>query len=202
MVQRIGMLAAGLGALFVGGLLGGALASLFLRPDAPVPLAGLEPAAAARDDSAIVRALEVLTEEVRHLQVRRETSAPADRAPVGPTHPANGGSVDLLAAIDRLSQALARAPARIAGASEKPPLVAPAGSGYRQSLANAMEGRDCEELSRELRFLTYQQVLERFGAPDEARNDGSFGYVVQGAGGEEVEVTFKFVDGYLFNVYY
>ena len=51
--------------------------------------------------------------------------------------------------------------------------------------------------SSKLRFSTYQQVLDRFGPPDDVYEDGSWYYEVPPSD----NLSFKWFDGMLIHVY-
>jgi hypothetical protein len=189
------------GALFLGGLFGGVLGSALFRAPA-APASGASPGdGAPRSDEGLRAAIEALTVEVR----RANVVAPVDddlRAPVDGEGTVPAGEQDfgaVVAALDRLTQALGQARGGVAGGGIGiSPLVVP-GPGSRGDALARLVGRSAEELAVEHRFLTYQQVLDRFGRPDEVSN-GSWLYRT-GSGDQREVFTFQFVDGYLMNIW-
>lgn len=193
--------ALGAGALFLGGLIGGWIGSaMFRAPTAPASAASPGDGAP-RSDDALRAAIEALTAEMR----RASLVTPVDdglREPVNgegapPAAAQDFGAV--VAALDRLTQALGQARGGVAGGGIGiSPLVVP-GPGSRKDALARLVGRSAEELALEHRFLTYQQVLDRFGRPDEVSAD-SWSYRLD-SGAESNDFTFVFVDGYLMNIW-
>jgi hypothetical protein len=150
----------------------------------------------AASDPALLAAIEGLAREVRRLG---SEPARTERSPVGEPARDPADQEDLIAALDRLSAALASAPGRgFPGGIGITPLVRPASK--RLDALTELLNREWDELSRENRFLTYQQVLDRFGSPDEVSGDGRWIYYVN-AGEERQAFTFNFQDGFLVNIY-
>jgi hypothetical protein len=105
----------------------------------------------------------------------------------------------VVASLDRLTQALGQARGGVAGGGIGiSPLVVPPPGSRKDALAR-MVGLTTEELALEHRFLTYQQVLDRFGRPDAVSADSWFYQL--GSGPDLKDFTFKFTDGYLMNIY-
>lgn len=193
--------ALGLGALFVGGLLGGLLGTVFFaRGSVPEGAGATGERVEVQSDPRLLAAIEELTRELRV----RAADAPAagggarEAVRAGENAPA-GDFGALAAALDRLTQALEQARGGAAGGGIGiTPLVVPRGGARTEALAR-LAGRSAEDLAGELRFLTYQQVLDRFGAPTNVTADGW--YYTLGAGDAAVTFTFQFRDGFLINVW-
>ena len=193
-------LALGTAALFVGGLLGGLLGSaLFASRSTPTGGVGVAERVLTTTDESLSAAIEALTRELRVRDVPAVVDG-GEREVVradGTTAPTDFGEV--VAAMDRLTRALERSPAGGAtGGVGVTPLVLP-GPGNRPDQLAQLVGRDWQELSREYRLWTYQQVLDRFGRPDEISSGAWLYRLVQGGQGHTF--TFNFQDGYLTNVY-
>lgn len=195
--------ALGTGALFVGGLLGGLLGSvLFAERGERV---ASEPAGrvVVERDAELVEALQALTRELQVREAPRERpSEPSLReavqddgaAPV----PADYG--DLVAAMDRLANALVRSPAAGGGGIGLSPLALPP-PGSREDRLRMLLPLDDTEASKQFRLWTYQQVLDHFGRPFAIHEGGRWIYVLDVPGGTR-EFTFQFMDGFLSAIYY
>lgn len=201
MQSRPAFAALALVALLLGGLAGGLLGSLLAQP-APAPaIAPASSGASAPLDPALARAIQELAREVRLLGSSSAAAAPEPgRTPVGGEPAESHDSGDLIAALDRLTRALQASQSRASpGGIGITPLILPAGGKRLDALAT-LARRDWEVNSREHRFWTYQQVLDRYGPPDEVTGDGKWLYTLALAEGER-SLTFVFVDGYVANVY-
>jgi len=194
--------ALGVGALFVGGLLGGLLGSaLFSRDATPGPVGSASERVVVASDPQLREAIEALTRELRRAGVATpadgERRAPANGEGTAPAAQQDFGAV--IASLDRLTQALGQARGGAGGGGIGiSPLVLPSAGSRADALAG-LAGRSAEDLSREYRFLTYQQVLDRFGRPDEVSANS---WLYRFGSGEALQVfTFKFSDGYLTNLY-
>ena len=192
-----------LAALFCGGVAGGLLGGvLFSRPvtQPAESAAGPGPGPAAETvDPQLAQAIAALANEVRRLRWAPAEAGGGERRPVGESGaPAQDGQ-RMVAALERLTRALELAQGRAApgGIGITPLVLPPAGS--RQAALEGLVGRDWEEISREYRFWTFQQVLDRFGRPDEVDNDRWL-YKLQRGDSEEV-FSFQFSQGYLMNIY-
>lgn len=193
------MLVLQLAALFGGGLVGGLLAGTLISKPTPNQLS--QPASPpAASDQELARAIAELAAEVRELrQVPSDAAASERRPAVEPDGTAPQEGDRLVTALDRLSLALEQAQGRAApGGIGITPLVLPA-LGSKSGALDALFGRDWEEMSREYRFWTFQQVLDRFGRPDLIEND-RWVYRLEG-GDREATFTFHFSQGYLMNIY-
>jgi hypothetical protein len=188
------------GALFLGGLFGGVLGSALFRAPA-APASGASPGdGAPRSDEGLRAAIEALTVEVRRANVVApvddDLRAPVDGEGTAPAVEQDFGAV--VAALDRLTQALGQARGGVAGGGIGiSPLVVP-GPGSRKDALARLVGRSPDELGLEYRFMTYQQVLDRFGRPDSVSAD-SWHYELGDP--EQTDFTFQFVDGYLMNLW-
>jgi len=191
----------GLVALFFGGVVGGVVGSILVaRPSTAGGDAAATPGASAEGvDPALVRTIEELVDEVRRLRTAPESRTPPERRPVAGEGKPELDEERIVAALDRLTLALQVAQGRASpGGIGITPLVLPA-PGSRRGALEELLGRDWEEISREYRFWTFQQVLDRFGRPDEVSDDRWL-YLVPHGEGEEV-FTFQFSQGYLMNIY-
>ena len=204
----------GIGALAVGGLLGGVIgAFLGLRLAGPAPEAwplipsqaedptvaprGRDGQAARPDDSeaGLLRAIDELTAEVRGLRAAFEQPTSARTSPEGGT-PELERLAELL---EVLTTSLKTQPRAGTGPGyQGSPLVVPRGEPRRDRIADVAELPQ-EARSRDLRFLTYQQVLDRFGHPDEVTQNGVWLYFDPAT--EKISVEFRFVNGLVTNVY-
>lgn len=190
-----------IGALLVGGVVGGVIGSALVTRDAGTgasagvahPRAGTEP-----EDTATLEALQTLTDEVRGL---RADLAQRAGGPVAERTTPEGGTPEL----ERLAELLdvlatnlkTRPRAGTSPGFQGTPLLVPQGAPRRDRLADVADLPE-EERSRAHRFLTYQQVLDRFGAPDHVTGDGIWVYNDPLT---RVEVHFHFQDGLVTNVY-
>jgi hypothetical protein len=190
----------GLVTLFLGGVVGGVLGSALIARPAPSQGAATPGTGPQGSDAALVGAIGELVDEVRRIRnAPAPTGEPSERRPVE-----DGSAPDLdedrvVAALDRLTQALQASQGRVSGGGVGiTPLVLPA-PGSRLAALEALAGRDWEENSREYRFWTFQQVLDRFGRPDEVSDDRWI-YFLR-SGGDETVFTFQFSQGFLMNIY-
>jgi len=144
--------------------------------------------------SALVRALGELTGEVHQLREELRTR-PAGRSPV------DGGSEEqdrLVHLLDVLTSNLETATRTGTGPGyHGSPLLLPTGEALRNRLADEADLSE-QERSRNNRFLTYQQVLDRYGPPDQVSDAGIWIYKDPLTG---VELNFHFKDGLVTNVY-
>jgi len=198
--------ALGTGALFLGGLLGGIVGAWMVSRS--VPVGGGAAQASPGESAELARVLRELVDEVARLGraeplVRGSERAPAIREPGGAPLADADAAERVVAALDRLTEALASAPARAAtgaGGGNAPLVMPPAGS--RKDALAALVGREWDELSREHRFWTFQQVLDRFGPPHEVTTGGQWLYYYPDAKSPNAHhFTFHFSDGYLANIY-
>ena len=201
-----------IGALFIGALVGGVLGTALGRPvidsltgaSAPVqsPPPGGRAEGAARpgslgaggDGAASLLALGDLTAEVRGMREDLNDEPSRRTSPEGGT-PELERLAELL---DLLASNLKNSPR--AGTSpgyQGAPLVTRAGEPNRNRLADLADTPE-EERSAPIRFLTYQQVLDRFGTPDQVSNEGVWMFEDPLS---RVELYFFFKDGLLMNVY-
>jgi hypothetical protein len=187
-------LAALLAGAVVGGLAGAALAGRSPTPPAVSPSRGSD----ARSTEELAAAIEELAREVRALARMREARE-TDRREVDQGDPAlEASSPDVIAALDRLTATLvsARGAGAGAGGIGQTRLHPPPG-GKNLSALRGLLGVPMEENSRRYRFYSFQQVLDTFGAPDQADN-GNWYYRLEE---EDKVVSFDFEDGYLMNIY-
>jgi hypothetical protein len=192
----------GLGVLFLGGLTGGLLGTALLgkTPSERTPEAARPDAASDGSERDLARAIDELAQRVRALGETPAEQPRDDRQPVAEPDATDGSAENRLsAALDRLSTALELAQGRASpgGIGITPLALPPPGS--KLGALDTLAGRGWEEISREYRFLTFQQVLDRFGRPDRVEND-SWIYLLQNGDGEK-SFTFKFSQGYLMNIY-
>lgn len=199
----------GIGALFIGALVGGVVGAAFGRPvldglsggEAPSTVGAAETGAgvAARpggpaDGAELLRALGALTEEVRGMRTDLEARSGERTAP--------GGGTPELERLAELLDVLATNLKNSARPGTAPgyqgaPLLLPPGEPHRNRLADLGDLPE-DERGKANRFLTYQQVLDRFGAPDHVTRDGIWLYVDPLS---DVEIQFHFKDGLVTNVY-
>ncbi len=187
-------------ALLFGGVAGGVLGVALLQPSPAEAPRTAAPAAVAELDPALAKAIEELAREVRLLGGPAPTADAPERTPVGHEGAESFDPKELIAALDRLTQALKAAQGRASpGGIGITPLILPSG-GKRLDALESLSGRGWQELSRDHRFWTYQQVLDRYGPPDEVNGSGQWLYMLPLADGER-SLTFTFVQGYVANVY-
>jgi hypothetical protein len=203
MESRPAIVLLGLAALFLGGLTGGVLGSMLLgkaRAERAPQTASPDPANEATERE-LARAIEELALRIRALGEPSTDDNPlSDRQPVSdPTTDDASAEERLAAALDRLSTALELAQGRAApGGIGITPLVLPP-MGSKLAALEALAGRDWEEVSREYRFWTFQQVLDRFGRPDRIEQDR---WIYELDLGDGVKAfSFQFSQGYLTNIY-
>ncbi len=178
------------------GFAGGVAGAMFLG--AGPPATSREPPssiASAPQDPALRVALDELTREIRalHESLGNRLESPTRQA--APT----SAPVDLdrlTAAFDRLATSSGALGAPASGAARYAPLI---GTDRPPNLPRLRELQqvDSDVRSRTHRFLTYQQVLDQFGAPDEIYENGKWYYDLAESGGLE----FQFFDGMLIHVY-
>ena len=191
----------GLVTLFLGGVVGGVLGSALIGRAAvqPGPAAATPLTAPTGADPELVQAIEQLVDEVRRARNAPVEVGASERRPVGGASPPALDEDRVVAALDRLTLALQAAQGRATpGGIGITPLVLPPPGSHRGAL-EALIGRDWEEISREYRFWTFQQVLDRFGRPDEVSDDRWLYFVPHGD--DEEIYTFQFSQGYLMNIY-
>ena len=200
--SKVPALALLLAVLFGGGIVGGLLGAMLMarpqEPPASQPAGPSSPATAL--DPELAHAIGELAAEVRDLRQTRGDPSARERKPAGETDGAPAQDPDrLVTALDRLSLALEQAQGRAApGGIGITPLVLPP-LGSKSGAVDALVGRDWEEISREYRFWTFQQVLDRFGRPDMIDDER---WIYRSLGGEsEAIFTFQFSQGYLMNIY-
>jgi hypothetical protein len=198
-------IALGTGALFLGGLLGGIVVAWMVSRSVP---AGGSVAGTSVGQAELAGVLRELVDEVARLGrvetlVRASEREPAAGEPPGTSLGGGDEAARVVAALDRLTEALASAPARAAtgaGGGNAPLVMPPAGS--RKDALAALVGREWDQLSREHRFWTFQQVLDRYGPPDEVTNGGQWLYHYPDNKGASYQTfSFQFADGYLTNIY-
>jgi len=188
--------------LFLGGVVGGVLGSALLGRGAaqPAPITAVPGTGPAIVDTELARALQELSDEVRRMRSTSPAPDAGERRPV--TEEGEAPALDeerIVTALERLTLALQAAQGRAApGGIGITPLVLPA-PGSRQGALLELVGRDWEENSKEYRFWTFQQVLDRFGRPDEVSDDRWL-YRIETREGEEF-FSFQFSQGYLMNIY-
>jgi hypothetical protein len=191
----------GVATLFLGGLAGGMLGTTFLArtPSEQTPQTASPNAAPGESSRELARAIESLAARIQALGERPAETARNDRQPIAdPASPALQED-RVVAALDRLSSALELSQGRAApGGIGITPLVLPPPGSKRVAL-EALVGRGWEDLSREFRFLTFQQVLDQFGRPDLVENE-SWVYLLDG-GDAEKSFRFQFAQGYVMNVF-
>ena len=199
----------GIGALFIGALVGGVIGASFATPvitARPAEATGarpVTPGAAAQtglpSDARLLLALDDLATEVGGLReaFEQRASTPAS------TRTSPGGGTPELERLAELLEVLATSLKTLPRAGTGPgfqgaPLVVPRGEPRRDRLADVAELPQ-EDRSRDLRFLTYQQVLDRFGHPDEVTQNGVWLYFDPDT--EKISLEFRFHDGLVTNVY-
>jgi hypothetical protein len=193
----------GIAALFAGGLLGGLIGATW-RAEPPPAAGNATPRAAVpagevsgTGDATLKVALAGLTREVRRLREALDGRSGEERTSV---EPAASGEVDerLVSALESLARALSSGRRPGSGASRPAaPLIVPVAP-PRRDLLRGLAARESEERSHDHRFLTYQEVLDRFGKPDYVWAGGRWVYEDPDTG-ENLE--FKFEDGLLIAIY-
>jgi hypothetical protein len=189
------LVAAGIGLVF--GLAGGALGTLLRNGPGEATIDTSRPVAGAAQDPALRIAVEELTREVRALHESLGNRLEAPTREVASTN----APVDLdrlVAAIETLSTS----PGVLSGATgsaarHAAPLVGTDRPRNVPRLRELLQEIDVEARSRKHRFLTYQQVLDQFGAPDNVYENGTWHYDLAEAGALE----FQFFDGMLIQIF-
>ena len=191
----------GIAALFLGGLAGGVLGAALFR-SAPAEPRSATPAAApaagpAVGDDALALAIRDLRLEIRDLRAALTEPRPdSARTPAGAA-PAGPDQERLVAALEALARALSPgARPGSTGTGRSAPLIVPRGP-PRHDLLRDVRAMDEEQRGRTYRFLTYQEVLDRFGRPDQVYRGGQWMYEDPDSGDE---ITFYFEDGLLLNI--
>lgn len=189
------LVAAGIGLVF--GLAGGAVGTLLRGPPRDAAIDTSRPSASAAQDPALRVAIEELTREVRALHETLGNRLEAPTREVAST----SAPVDLdrlAAAIERLTTSSgALSGATGSTARHAAPLVGTDRPRNAPRLRELLQDADYEVRSRKHRFLTYQQVLDQFGAPDDIFENGKWYYDLAEGGALE----FQFYDGMLTHIY-
>jgi len=207
-VSRISLVS--LSAAFLAGAAGGFLGSqLWLQG----PRGGAEGSPRGDRESAaeLNESMRQLTAELRRLADRPARAAdgasPTSTVRESAAAPAPGlnpNKDEILAAIDRLTIAIGGSGASHATSST--PLVATTPPQLKKltEISEALDHGDSEAVSPPYFFLTYQQVLDRFGKPTGIfAHDGHvrWEYSIPNPGSEDHRtVTFDFIDGFVIRV--
>lgn len=189
------VVAAGIGLVF--GLCGGVAGALIVgvQPSAPVPSASFTSTATPPQDPALRDVLTDLTREVRtlHESLTTRLAEPTRSPALASAMP----DVDrLVAALEAFAKNANASPATASTSGRNAPALILPTRPRDERLLRELVQTEYVVRSRQYRFLTYQQVLDRFGRPDEVQSDGSWYYDLSESG----ELNFKFFDGMLVNI--
>ena len=189
------VVAAGVGLMFglCGGIAGAWIAGA--QPPAPAPNAALTSSTPPLADTALRDALTDLTHEVRALHESLTTRmAEPTRSPA-----LASSTLDLerlVAALESFARVASESPPT-SGATGRSaaPLILPTRPRDQGRLLELAQ-TDFETRSRQHRFLTYQQVLDRFGQPDDVYENGLWRYELP----DSNSLLFRFFDGMLIRI--
>jgi hypothetical protein len=165
--------------------------------------------AADGNSAELAEAMRALAREIQSLRLAQNASASGPPSPSSPREPApqsnKSAPADAAAALDRLLAKINNPSALSAGA---PALRAPKPL-TNQEIAEIRERFNKVEnqfITKEHFFLTYQQILDRYGPPNEihSNNDGqSWEYATSSSEkGPEYAFTVVFHDGFVIRVDY
>lgn len=195
--------------LLAGALAGGVLGSLLFSTAAPLSVTGGHV-----DNAELVTAMRALTEQLQQFGARQgiATAAPVvitnrqDAAAI--PAPAKTGEARIVELLERISAALATGsgPVRSGGAAPPRITVPPLGDAQRRELLGtyAANSVDTDAASRDFFFMSYQNILDRFGRPDrisEWHGGQQWSYIIKNDERED-EFYFRFLEGFVVSISY